>query len=120
MFVQLLTHGAILATVGFLILLAMPLIIRRLYSIALFMMPAAFLCSLMTVRSEVLIGLLLAYLAIEAFSRADIPVLCGPLFPGRFGFTIVVSSRGPCQFDEEAPDLFPFFPSFASRAPPVF
>jgi hypothetical protein len=103
---------------GFLILLAMPFIIRRLYSIALFMMPVALMCSLMTVRSEVLIGLLLAYLAIEVFSRADIHVLCAALFPGRFGFTIV-SSRGPCQFDAEAPDLFPFFPSFASRAPPV-
>ena len=103
---------------GFLVLLALPLIIRRLYSIALFVMPVALMCSLMTVRSEVLIGLLLAYLAIEVFSRADIHVLCAALFPGRFGF-MIVSSRGP-QFDVEAPDLFPFFPSFASRAPPVF
>ena len=102
-----------------LFLAVLPLIIRRLYSIAAFIMPVAFMCSLMTVRSEILLVLLLAYLAIGLLSLADIHVFCAALFPVRFGFTVTVS-RSPYQSDEEAPNLFPFFASFASRAPPVF
>jgi hypothetical protein len=104
---------------GFLILLLMPLIIRRVYSIAVFMMPVALMCSLMTVRSEILVALFLAYLALELFSVADIHLFCAALFPVRFGFTVTIA-RSPYQSDEEAPNLFPFFASFASRAPPVF
>jgi hypothetical protein len=118
--VQVLAPGAILAAMGFLILLAMlPLIIRRLYSIAAFMMPVAFMCSLLTVRSEILVVLLLAYLAIEVFSLVDVRIFCAALFPVRSGFTVTVSGS-PYPSDEEAPNLFPFFASFASRAPPVF
>ena len=112
--------GAILAGMGFLILAAMlPLITRRLYSIAAFMMPVALMCSVITVRSEILIALLLAYVAIEVFALADVHVWCAALFPVRLGLTVTVS-RTLSRSDEQAPKLFPFFASFASRAPPVF
>lgn len=119
-FVQVLAAGAILAFMGFIALLAMPLIIRRFYSIAVLMMPVALMCSLMTVRSEILVALLLAYLAIELFPLADIHAACAALFAVLFGFKVTVSRRSAYQSDDEAPNLFPFFASFASRAPPVF
>jgi hypothetical protein len=117
--VQLLAPGSILTSMGFLILLAMPFIIRRLYWLALLIMPVALMCSLMTVRSEILVALLLAYLAIELLPLADIHAACAALFSVLFGFTVTVS-RNAYQSADEAPNLFPFFASFASRPPPVF
>jgi hypothetical protein len=118
-FVQEVASGGILAAMGFLILLVMLLITCRLHPRAALMMPVALICSLLTVRSEILVVLLFAYLAIELSSVVDIREVCAAVFPVRLGLRETVS-RTPYESDEEAPNLFPFFASFASRAPPAF
>jgi hypothetical protein len=104
---------------GFLVLLGGLLILCRFHPRAALMMPIALICSVLTVRSEILLVLLFAYLVIELSSIVNIREVCAAAFPVRLGFLVTVS-RTPYESNEEAPDLFPFFASFASRAPPVF
>ena len=116
---QLLVPAGILVPMGFLILVLTLLIACRLHPRAAVVMPVAFICSLLTIRSEVLVILLFGYLAIELSAVVNIREVCAAAFSLRLGFRGTVS-RIRHASDDEAPDLFPFFASFGSRAPPAF
>ena len=104
--------SATLPAVGlFLLALRLMAIIRR-------VMPVAAFCSIMKVRSKILVLLLIvAYLA-SGLAIPNAQLVCAVLFLVSFVFTITIY-RSSYQSNDEAPRLFPFLAARASRAPPI-